>query len=103
MKGNEEEGKGGNEEGSEGGNKGEEGKENNDGSKKGDSKGDEVPKLLDLPPVLTRADFMEKYNFRDEGHLPNHLMKWKGKPFDNIQCGKLFGEVVGRKRCYGYN
>ena len=64
---------------------------------------DELGKLFDPTPVLTKADFVKMYGFKDEGYLPNRLTKWEGKRFDDQKCVALFGPAVGPAGRYGYN
>ena len=64
---------------------------------------DELEKLAEPPSVLTKAHFLEKYGFEDEGVVPSQIKKWQGRPFDDSKCVALFGQPVGRGGRYGYN
>lgn len=64
---------------------------------------DELQKLEEPPPILTRADFTALYGFVDDGEVPHRLSKWNGQPFDDSKCVALFGEPVGKDGRYGYS
>jgi len=74
---NEERGDEDNEEGSEEDH--EEGnEEGNEESEEGDSEGEEPPKLPEAPSVLSRAFFLERYGFKDNGVLAKSPWKVEG-------------------------